>query len=438
MGKISPISAKYIIHATISIEGVVERPDVIGAIFGQTEGLLGTELELRELQRSGRIGRIEVSYDTKGGKTTGIIQIPSSLDMAETAIVAAALEVIQRIGPCEAKITVDKIEDVRIIKRKQILERAKELLQAWMKTTMPDSQELAQEVAESIKMMEVQEYGKSRSPAGPAIADSEEIIVVEGRADVLNLLKHGIKNVIGINGTNIPEDVAELCRQKTVTLFVDGDRGGDIITKAMMAVTDIDYVAKAPDGKEVEELTQKEILKALRGRVAVEQIKLESENGHQEYQQHQRQEQRKEFYQQHHDQQVRRIQNGRTPEREQKRPEPRQELRERPQQGSRRDFEKPTQEQIEVFKKVSEELIGTRGACIFDERLNILGKVPVAELYGTLKNINSGVESIVLDGPIDKELIRLADNANVKILVGSSVLARPSDVKVRVLSVQEL
>ena len=57
MGKISPVSAKYIVHSSINIDGVVDRPDVIGAIFGQTEGLLGADLELRELQRSGRIGR---------------------------------------------------------------------------------------------------------------------------------------------------------------------------------------------------------------------------------------------------------------------------------------------------------------------------------------------------------------------------------------------
>jgi len=109
MGKISPVSAKYIVHATIDIDGVVERPDVIGAIFGQTEGLLGADLELRELQRSGRIGRIEVNVDTSSGKSRGTIIIPSSLDKAETSIVGAALEVIQRIGPCNSKIRVHKM-----------------------------------------------------------------------------------------------------------------------------------------------------------------------------------------------------------------------------------------------------------------------------------------------------------------------------------------
>jgi DNA primase len=214
MGKISPVSAKYIIHADIDIEGVVDRPDVIGAIFGQTEGLLGSELELRELQRSGRIGRIEVEAETKSGKTKGTIVIPSSLDKAETAIVGAALEIIQRIGPCNAKIVVGKIEDVRISKRTFVVDRAKSLLKQMMDTVMPDSQELADEVAYSVRVMEIQEYGKSRLPAGPAIEESDEIMVVEGRADVLNLLKHGFKNAIAMNGTSVPEEIIELGKRK--------------------------------------------------------------------------------------------------------------------------------------------------------------------------------------------------------------------------------
>ncbi|MBN2453981.1 DNA primase, partial [Candidatus Woesearchaeota archaeon] len=275
MGKISPVSAKYIIHANIQIDGVVDKPDVIGAIFGQTEGLLGAELELRELQRSGRIGRIEVNADTKGGKTAGAITVPSSLDKAETAIVAAALEIIQRIGPCNARIKVEGIEDVRVSKRQFVVARAKELLKNLMDKVMPDSQELADEVTYSVRVMEIQQYGKDRLPAGPAIDESDEIIVVEGRADVLNLLKHGIKNVIGMSGTSVPETIGELGKKKVITAFVDGDRGGELITKELIAVADIDYVARAPDGKEVEELAKKEIHKAIRSRVAVEQVKME-------------------------------------------------------------------------------------------------------------------------------------------------------------------
>ena len=261
MGKISPVVAKYIITAMIEIDGVVDKPDVIGAIFGQTEGLLGADLELRELQRGGRIGRIEVNTDTRGGKTTGEIIIPSSLDKAETAIVAAAMEIIQRIGPCNSKIKVEKIEDVRVTKRRFVIDRAKELLKQ-MTETLPDSQELSEEVSYSVRVMEIQEYGKERLPAGPAIDDSDDIIIVEGRADVVNLLKNGFKNAIAINGTSVPPSIAELTRKKEVTVFVDGDRGGDLIIRELLAVGEIDFVAKAPPGKEVEKPAKKEFTQA--------------------------------------------------------------------------------------------------------------------------------------------------------------------------------
>src|SRR3989344_3167115 len=231
MGKISPVSAKYIIHTSINIEGVVDGPDVIGAIFGQTEGLLGNDLELRELQRNGRIGRIEVKHDIRGGKTSGYIIVPSSLDKAETAIIGASLETIQRIGPCNARVKVEKIEDVRVSKRLFVVERAKELLKELTDKVLPDSQEITDEVAYSVRMMEITEDGL---PAGPNIDDSDEVILVEGRADVLNLLKHGIKNVIAINGTSVPQTVKELAKKKVITAFVDGDRGGDLIIRELL------------------------------------------------------------------------------------------------------------------------------------------------------------------------------------------------------------
>jgi DNA primase len=280
MGKISPVSAKYIVQTSIDIEGVVDKPDVIGAIFGQTEGLLGSDLELRELQRSGRIGRIEVNTETRGGKTSGTIIVPSSLDKAETAIIGASLEIIERIGPCNAKIKVQKIEDVRISKRKMVVERAKNLLRGLMDSSMPDSQELADEVAYSVRVMEIKEYGRERLPCGPGVEESDEIIVVEGRADVLNLLKYGIKNAVAINGTSVPVTLAELSKQKIATAFVDGDRGGNLIIKELTAVAEIDFVTRAPDGKEVEEITKKEIHMALRSKISTEQAKMELSTSH--------------------------------------------------------------------------------------------------------------------------------------------------------------
>lgn len=386
MGKISPVSAKYIIHAQILIDGVVDRPDVIGAIFGQTEGLLGADLELREAQRSGRIGRIEVKSEVRAGKTYGTITVPSSLDKAETAIIGAALETIQRIGPCNSRVKVEAVEDVRVSKRRAIVDRAKELLRELTTNVLPDSQEITDEVAQSVRMMEITEFGRDRLPAGPNIMESEELIVVEGRADVLNLLRHGIKNCIALNGTNVPETIIELGKKKIITLFVDGDRGGELIIKEVAGTTDIDYVARAPDGKEVEEITKKELHKAIRSRVTPEQIKVELEG---------------------------------------KKIEPRPVVNHR-----KMDLTKP---QRDVFRRLLEDLIGTRGAYILDQKSNILGKVPLSELIGTIRGLNS-VYAVVFDGLITKEIVDVAEKAGVKYIAAMNSKVRPQDTGIGILT----
>ncbi len=265
-------TTKYIIHSKINADGVIERPDIVGAIFGQTEGLLGADLDLRDLQKTGRIGRIEVMVTAKGGKTKGNIFVPSSLDKVETSILAASLETIDRVGPCSAKIEVFQVEDVRAVKRKKIIERAKLIFTKMFDETVPESQELADEVRQSVRVDELTYYGKSKIPCGPNVLNSDAIIIVEGRADILNLLRYGIKNTICVSGTNIPPEVADLTKKKTVTAFTDGDRGGELIVRELLQVADIDYVARAPDGKCVEDLVQKEIIRALRRKVPVEQI----------------------------------------------------------------------------------------------------------------------------------------------------------------------
>ena len=399
MGKISPVSSKYIVNASIEVEGVVDRPDVIGAIFGQTEGLLGEDLELRELQRSGRIGRIEVNIETKGGKSLGQIIVPSSLDKAETAIVGAALEVIQRIGPCNAKVKVHNIEDVRISKRGFVIERAKQLLRQLMDQVMPDSQEIAEEVAHSVRIMEVTEYGKDRLPAGPGIEDSDEVIVVEGRADVINLLKHGFKNVIAMNGTSVPQTVIELSHRKDLVAFVDGDRGGNLIIRDMLNVAEVDFVTRAPDGKEVEELAKKEIHKALRSRITAEQAKLEIGS-------------------------IDTSQAIRKPM--MSRPLPPARLAAapaaplvRPVPVAPRPSIKPSlrDDERKRLGEMLEGLIGTRGAYVLDEKMNVLGKVPFTELNSTLKSLNTGVYAVVFDGIVEAGLVEVAEKSTIKHIV---------------------
>jgi len=422
MGKISLVASKYIVHATINIDGVVDKSDVIGAIFGQTEGLLGEDLELRELQRSGRIGRIEVDVDTKSGKTDGNIVIPSSLDKAETAIIGAALEIIQRIGPCNAKIRVQNIEDVRISKRNFVIERAKELLKLMMDNVMPDSQDLTDEVAYSVRVMEIQEYGKDRLAAGPSIDESDEIMVVEGRADVINLLKHGFKNAIAMNGSNVPQTIIELSKKKIVTVFVDGDRGGDLNIKELLQVSEIDFVTKAPDGKEVEELTKKEIHKALRSKVSPEQIKVDSGNSNNNRNQ-----------QQSRPQQARRPAPGSNQQGGQQK-----KFAPRAQAAVKKDPAKMSADEKKNFKTMLEDLIGTRGAYILDSKSNILGKVPLSELITTIKSLSSGVHAVIFDGIIEKSLAITAEKINVKFLVGMSSKVKQTETKVAIITVNDL
>ena len=274
MGKLAQSTIKYLIEADFSAEGIVEKPDVIGAIFGQTEGLLGRDLDLRELQRTGRIGRIEIELTNQNGKTVGKIFLPSSLDASETSLIAASLETIERIGPYNASVKLNSVKDVRVLKRQFVLERAKDILQKLINEEIPSTSLLTETIEESVKVSQVRDY--YGLPAGPDVESSEELIIVEGRADVLNLLKNGIKNVIAINGVKIPEKIIELTKEKITTLFVDGDRGGDLIIKEMLEVAEVDYIAKAPAEKEVEELSKKEIFKALRNKIPAENYKIET------------------------------------------------------------------------------------------------------------------------------------------------------------------
>lgn len=267
-----PSAAKYQIKARIMAEGVIDKPDVVGAVFGQTEGLLGDELDLRDLQKSGRIGRIEVDIDSRKGKSEGEITIPSSLDQVETAILASGLETVDRIGPCRAKIEVISVEDIRISKRQKVVERAKEILQHLQEGSKGVAIDLTESVRKAVQVDEITTYGPEHLPAGPNIDQADALIVVEGRSDVLNLLRCGIKNCIAVEGTSVPQTVKDLSRGKTVTVFTDGDRAGELILREMLQTMDIDFVARAPRGSEVEELTQKQLVKCLRNKIPINQF----------------------------------------------------------------------------------------------------------------------------------------------------------------------
>ncbi|MDP2768192.1 MAG: DNA primase DnaG [Candidatus Methanoperedens sp.] len=403
-------TTKYIIHATIKADGVIERSDVVGAIFGQTEGLIGADLDLRELQKSGRIGRIEVNIKSNMGKSTGTIEIPSSLDKVETAVLASSLETIDRIGPCISNINVVKIEDVRTSKRKQVVDRAKQILTMMFDEMLPESQEIVDEVRQSVRIEEMTTYGKDNIPMGPNVLDSDAIIVVEGRADVLNLLRYGIKNSIAVGGTNVPQAVMDLCKKKTVTAFTDGDRGGELIIKELLQVADIDYIARAPDGKGVEELVQKEIVKSLRQKIPVEQAldyyqvgkkrrlaivaATRKKTASEEIEMKPAKEELAEF--------------GVT---EPEKPRTREEARE----------EKEAEVKESPFHEHIAQLSGTLSARLIDEQNNVISEVPVRDLANALKDSNGNVKSVVFDGVITQRIVDIAAEKGIKTMIGAKM-----------------
>lgn len=254
---------KYQIIASLNIDGTVQRKDVIGAIMGQTEGLLGDELELRKLQRTARVGHVDVEMTANKGKVSGTILIPSSMDNVETAIIASALETIDRVGPCKAIIKVKEILDVRKTKRTAVVDRAKELLLSLVATGEAASKTLTEEVR---SVLTTQKLGFFHGlTCGPNIESSDSLIIMEGRNDVSNVINFGIKNAIACDGAgNMKQELIDLANSKgTVIAAIDGDRGGEMLLRELCGMMKVDFVAQAPVGQEWELLPQKTVTKCL-------------------------------------------------------------------------------------------------------------------------------------------------------------------------------
>jgi len=391
MAKVSPVSIKYMIHASFTAEGALEKPDVIGALFGQTEGLLGAELEMRELQKEGKIGRIEVDLERDGKKTKGRIQIPTALDQSETTLIAAAIETIERMGPSDAQIEIERIEDVRGSKRDYILERAKKLMQGIEGAS--DSREFSNAIKDSTRTSNVQEYGDEKLPCGDL--SGREIVVVEGRADVLNLLRAGVSNVIAMNGTKLPEAIKSLSREKEITLFVDGDRGGKLIIQNVSDNARIKYIAMAPDGKEVEELAGKEVLMNLRKRIPID-----------------------EYFR-------------------------RERYSNRDSRNYSDSFKKPVaetapgeiekveldDEKRQILKDISEEIEGTGKAVLLDGALKEIRSVSSRGLSLTLRKFSDKPSVIVIDGAVTGSVIDAAEEVGCQVIVAKNFSATSDKIQ---------
>ncbi|MBR9702143.1 DNA primase [Candidatus Pacearchaeota archaeon] len=389
MAKISPVSIKYMIHASFMAEGALEKPDVIGAIFGQTEGLLGAELEMRELQKEGKIGRIEVSLQRRDRKTEGIIKIPTALDQSETTLIAAAVETIERMGPSDSQIEVERIEDVRGSKKDYIVERAKKLMQEIKGST--DSREISNEIKDSAKTAGISEHGKAKLPCGDL--SGREIVVVEGRADVLNLMRSGVNNGIAMNGTKLPDEIKELSKTKDITLFIDGDRGGKLIAQNVVDNANVKYIAVAPDGKEVEELTGKEVLMYLRKKVSVNEY----------------------------------FSRGRRTFRPRETPRPVEEKKEVKTESIELDDEKK-----EKLKELSKENEGSGKAILLDNQLNEMKRISAKGLNSALRRAQEKPSIIIIDGTVTSAIMNAAEEVGCQVIVAKNFAT--TDTKIKLLS----
>jgi DNA primase len=403
MAKVSPVSIKYMIHANLVAEGALEKPDVIGALFGQTEGLLGSELDMRELQKEGKIGRIEADLERDSKRTLGTIKIPSALDQSETTLIAAAIETIERVGPSDAQIEVEKIEDVRGSKRDYILERAKKLMKGLQEGS--NSREISDQIKDSTKIAGVKEYGKNKLTFGGDL-ENKELIVVEGRADVVNMVRAGIHNVIGMNGTRLPDEIKELSKEKDIILFLDGDRGGKLIARNVMDNADVKYIAIAPDGKEVEELTSKEILMNLRKKIPASEFFSERNNGRNNYRnsnRYSRDSSRKDSYRDYSEEKPKEIEKIELGEKDK-----------------------------EKLKEMSKDNEGSDRAILLDSDLKKIKDISSKSLSSSLKRIRESVSVVVIDGSVTSGIIRACEDKGVQAIVANNF--KTTDTKIQLLS----
>jgi DNA primase len=393
---------KYHVKLKFEVDGIVEKADIIGAIFGQTEGLLGPEMNLNELQKVSKVGRIEVNVDTKSNTTKGNALLPMSTDISTAALISAAIESIDKVGPFQGKFLLVGIDDIRAIKKKVIVDRAKKIIQEWATKTISEGEEMLRDVYDASKPGKLTSFGKAQLACGTGVFESPVIILVEGRADVINLLRAGFDNSIAIEGAKIDETITNLTSGKKVIAFLDGDRAADLILKELQGLVKIDKVLRAPTGKEVEDCTPLEITEILKDVIepTVEQYEVPI--------QHQKGVKKSQTYENNNlaYQEPSNFNNG-------------EKLKDDPQ---------ITSAVKEVYPQINE----TLEAMILDNSMQVLLKVPVSEIIKRLDSLE-GARFLVMDGIITQRLIDAAYRAGIEYVVGHRMaeLKKSPEITVR-------
>ena len=365
---------KYHVKLSFDVDGLVERADIIGAIFGQTEGLLGPEMNLNELQRVSKVGRIEVTTTSTENTTNGNVLLPMSTDVDTCALISAAIESIDKVGPFDCSFKLDAIDDVRASKKEDIVRRAKEIKQKWSTKSVSEGDTMLKDVHESIAG-KVTTYGPNKLPCSTGVFDSLWIILVEGRADILNLLRAGFDNALAINGATIDESIKEMCKsKKKIVAFLDGDRAGGMILQELKSVVNVDIELRADSGIEVEELTPQRVADILND-TNIEMKKL-----------------------------------GTSPP----------------------TINEDDKSLATVISKIYPDLNETLESVALDDKDNQLFKIPISELVNKLST-QTGVKCLILDGIITQRLLDNAKTSGIGCIVGhrAAKLSNLGDVKIK-------
>ena len=399
---------KYHVKLKFEVDGIVEKADIIGAIFGQTEGLLGPEMNLNELQKVSKVGRIEVNVDTKSNTTKGDALLPMSTDISTAALISAAIESIDKVGPFQGKFLLVGIDDIRAIKKKVIVDRAKKIIQEWATKTISEGEEMLRDVYDASKPGKLTTFGKAQLACGTGVFESPYIILVEGRADVINLLRAGFDNSIAIEGAKIDETITNLTSGKKVIAFLDGDRAADLILKELQGLVKIDKVFRAPTGKEVEECTPLEISEILKdvAETASEQLEAPVQQ-----------------------QQQKSIRKPRTNGNNNSASAYQEVSHSNTHNGEKlNDDPQITSAVKEVYPQINE----TLEALILDNSMQVLLKVPVSEIIKRLDSLE-GARFLVMDGIITQRLIDAAYSAGIEYVVGHRMaeLKKSPEITVR-------
>jgi DNA primase len=428
---------KYHVKLKFDVDGLVEKADIIGAIFGQTEGLLGPEMNLNELQKVSKVGRIEVNVDTKSNSARGDALIPMSTDISTAALIAAAIESIDKVGPFQAKFSLVGIDDIRAIKKKVIVDRAKKIVQEWATKTISEGEEMLKDVYDASKPGRLTTFGKAQLACGVGVFDSDWIILVEGRADVINLLRAGYDNSIAIEGAKIDETILKLTQGKRTIAFIDGDRAGDLILKELQGLVDIEKVYRAPAGREVEECTPLEISEILKDVEQFIKDKINDTNtvpsNVQQIRNHYRIDQNQ-------NQSTNQDQNSSITY---NRNFTNQSLSKHNNYDNNDQSQNPdnmiTKEDEEVssiVKTVFQEINETLDAMVFDKSMKRIVKIPISEIMKKISDLKDG-NLLILDGIVTPRLVEAANKSGIKYIIGHRTSnlrkARP-DVRVQTFS----